>query len=192
MRVRHNKHDVRATGRARRGFTLVELMLVMFILSVLVALTVGVSWYVIEQGRKTETLNNQRRLMAAVDAYRKATNKLPYIRNTGDVDYNPNSSRPYDYDPDDHMTRLLKLLRGEYPRDNAVYEATKAMLGEGAGSLTSDAYGNSMVFLSNKGVGGNPVVISAGPDGVLGYERNLTEQQRQQYKKDNVYSDTSN
>ena len=149
MRVRHNKHDVRATGRVRRGFTLVELLLVMFILSVLVALTVGVSWYVIEQGRKTETLNNQRRLMAAVDAYRKATNRLPYIKNTGDVDHNPNSSRPYDYDPDQHMTRLLKLLRGEYPKDNAVYEATKAWLGDNAGSTSSDAYGKSMVFLSN-------------------------------------------
>jgi len=164
---------------------------VMFILSVLVALVVGVSWYVIEQARKTETLNNQRRFMGAVDAYRKVTNKLPYINRAGDVDYNPNSSRPYDYDPDQHMVRLLKLLRGEYPSNAAVAEATRAMLGESAGSITSDAYGNSMIFLSNKGVGGNPVIISAGPDGVFGYERDLSDQQREQYKKDNVRSDTS-
>jgi len=194
MMARGDKHDVQPAGLARRGFTLVELMLVMFLLSVLVAMVVGVSWYVIEQGRKTETLNHQRLFMAAVEAYRKVTGKLPYKRDFRDCDYNPNSNRPDDYDPDRHMARLVKLLRGESPRNDAVANdpTIKAMFGESGEAMTSDAYGKSMVFLSDKGVGGSPVVISAGPDGMFGLERGLTVEQRQQYKKDNVRSDTGN
>ncbi len=46
--------------------------------------------------------------------------------------------------------------------------------------------------LKDKGVGHNPVIISAGADGVFGYETNLTPQQQQQYRMDNIRSDTSN
>lgn len=189
MRAMHNKHNVRAAGAARRGFTLIELMMVMFILSVLVALVVGVSWYVIEQGRKIETLSSQRRLMGAIEAYRKATNKLPYRYRAGDVEYNPESN----YTPEAQMTKLLDVLRGKTPRNAVATEATKAMLGETGGSLTSDAYGKAMIYLSDKGVGGNPVIISAGPDEMFGLEKgSYTTQQREQYKKDNVRSDVSN
>jgi len=191
MRAEHSKHGVHKPGRVRRGFTLVELMLVMFILSVLVSLVVGVSWYVIEQSRKTETLDTQRRLMAVVDAYRKVTDKLPYYRTPGDRDYNPNGTS---YQPDEHMKELMEVLEGTSPKNDAVANdpTIKAMLGETANSMTSDAYGKSMIFLSDKGVGGNPVIISAGPDGVFGYEATLSPQQRQEYKEDNVRSDTSN
>jgi len=189
MRAKHSKHGVSQGKRVRRGFTLVELMLVMFILSVLVSLVVGVSWYVIEQSRKTETLDTQRRLMAVVDAYRKVTNKLPYYRTPGDRDYNPNGTS-YQKDPDEHMKRLMEVLEGKYNTTVANDSTIKAMLGETANSMTSDAYGKSMIFLSDKGVGGNPVIISAGPDGVFGYETGLADPQR--YKEDNIRSDTSN
>jgi prepilin-type N-terminal cleavage/methylation domain-containing protein len=187
MRARQNKHSVRAAGPARRGFTLVELMLVMFILSVLVALVVGVSWYVIQQARKAETISNQTRLMAAVEAYRKTTGKLPYDKQPYDADYNPNGPRDYHMEPEKHMKRLLLVLTGQIPKNPAAEKATKAWLGD---TSTNDAYGKSMVYFSDKGVGGKPVVISAGPDGVFGYEKNLADPQR--YKEDNIRSDTSN
>lgn len=136
--------------------------------------------------RKRETVNRQTRLILAIEAYRKATGALP------DADYNPYSSNPDQHDPAKEVALLLAKLRGEGP-DDPVYRATRPFLGDdGGASLTVDAYGNAMIFLKDKGVGGNPVMISAGPDGVFGYERNHTREQRQQYKKDNIFSDTSN
>ncbi len=192
MTIAQNKRAARHASRSRQGFTLVELMLVMFILSVLVALVVGVSSIVMEQTRKTETLDKQQRLMTIVEKYRKVTNHLPYISSPGDIDYDPYSNDSYQIEPEKHMERLYKVLRGQYPSDNQVKAAIEDLLDDSSISMTTDAYGKIMVFFSDKGAGGSPVIVSAGPDGVFGYERDIPEQQRSQYKEDNIRSDTTN
>ena len=179
MRTRHETHAARPAHPSRWGFTLVELLLVMFILSVLVGLIVGVSWYVIEQGRKQETLSNQKRLMAAIDAYRKVTGNVP------NVVYKPDLTSASD--PNQVMGLLLTTLSTGSP-NGPIDRATRPFLD---GVSTLDAYGKSMLYLYDGGVGGKPVIVSAGPDGVFGFEKEYKGNSilQKQYQKDNIRSD---
>jgi len=182
-----------------KAFTLVELMVVMFIMSVVAALVVGVSWYVIQQGRKSETRDKQRKLVEAINAYRKVTGHVP------DIDYGPDlansdtATPPRYKDKSRLMLALIQILWG-YSRpstytsnigspdyNSAEYKATRPWLGSGAMSLTSDAYGNTMLYLKNRGFGGTPRIVSAGPDKMFGDEIGLANPA--QYQSDNIYSD---
>lgn len=214
-RDRHNSESC-------AGFTLVELLLVMFVMSVLVALVVGVGTYVIDRARMEETVTTQTRILAAVAAYRNVTNRVP------DTASDPNTS----------LGQLITTLRaeenakewangtsyaaGDIARDNPdasywtcafahsapgqlftfaqaraanvtywkmhtlktkIYRATKPFLGEGTTVSTTDAYGVQMRYYSDRGLGGKPLILSAGPDGDFG---RLSEKRR----KDNIRSDT--
>lgn len=191
MRTKHETHAARPVRPSRWGFTLVELLLVMFILSVLVGLIVGVSWYVIEQGRKQETLSGQKRLMAAIDAYRKVTGSVP------NVVYKPDLTSSSD--PTLVMSLLLTCLRTGSPTgildvNSPLYRATLPFLGDDSHppiTPTTDAYGKSMLYLYDGGVGGKPVIVSAGPDGKFGYEKDYRGNStlQKQYQKDNIRSD---
>lgn len=198
MTTRHEIRAVRPERPSRWGFTLVELLLVMFILSVLVGLVVGVSWYVIEEGRKKETLSSQKKLMAAIDAYRKVMGKVP--DKAEGLLYEPdntNTSTPYKYNPDAQMQRLIVCLttgKGDgavLDVNSQIYKATHPFLGESSTGVTTDAYGKSMLYLCEGGVGGKPVIVSAGPDGIFGYEAayKTNPNMQKQYQKDNIRSD---
>jgi len=193
MTTRHDIRAVRPERPSRWGFTLVELLLVMFILSVLVGLVVGVSWYVIEEGRKKETLGSQKRLMAAIDAFRKVEGHVPGAIAAEGVSYEPDSSAADKWDPDKLMPRLIFVLSTGSPTGTVdvnlpLYRATRPFLD---GVSTTDAYGKSMLYLKDGGVGGKPVIVSAGPDGVFGYEKayKTNPTQQKQYQKDNIRSD---
>jgi prepilin-type N-terminal cleavage/methylation domain-containing protein len=185
-----------------RGFTLVELLLVMFILSVILALVVGVSWYVIEEGRKKETIVRQKNLLAAIDAFRKVTGHVPGEGglSTESIYFDPDNSVTYKYNASEIMARLINVLTtGSSSNTNpditsSIYKATSPFLGQASGTMITDAYGNSMLYIRDGGVGGKPVIISAGPDGKFGYggktdgsTTNVAANKQQQ--KDNIRSD---
>jgi prepilin-type N-terminal cleavage/methylation domain-containing protein len=202
MTTKHEVFSARPARPSRRGFTLVELLLVMFILSVLVALVVGVSWYVIEQGRKQETISNQKRLMAAIDAFRKVTGHVPGAIASERCTYNPASAVEDNYLPSKLMGNLIGVLSSGNPSstsgDNSspIYRATRPFIGDTGASMTNDAWGNAMVYLMDGGVGGRPVIVSAGSDGKFGYGgftdgKSYTPAQLAQFQKDNVRSDVN-
>jgi type II secretory pathway pseudopilin PulG len=181
-----------AARRSRRwAFTLVELLLVMFIMSVVASLVVGVSWYVIEQGRKAETVVKQKRLIEAIKAYTKVVGKAP------DLGKNPITKVPYE----DIAILHRKLLLGptadansgteNFDRNNIYYKATSPFLGnDDGGSLLADAYGKAMIYQKDKGFGGAPRIVSAGPDGYFGLstdEPGVVDALKCQ--RDNIYSD---
>lgn len=179
-------------GKTAKAFTLVELMVVMFIMAVVAALVVGVSWYVIEEGRKAETKAKMARLIEAINAYRKVTGKVPEIYY--DPSYN-NRDSSRQYNEQKCIQALLDVLKGNEPRTTGSgggqgpnegseeYKATKPWLGEDEGSsLTVDAYGKPMIYLMNGGHGGGPLIVSAGPDGYFG-DTGVESQ-----KRDNIYS----
>jgi prepilin-type N-terminal cleavage/methylation domain-containing protein len=172
---------VQRAGRPR-GFTLVELLLVMFVMSVLVALVVGVGSYVIEQERKEETIAWQNRYLAALEAYRNVTTFYPPT----DANLAPTVTPAKDAKYDFSMLLLLSYLQGSRAGDNLmktkINAATKSYMGEG-NPQTTDAYGNSMRYYADKGVGGKPLILSAGPDGDFG--ATITSK-----RTDNIRSDT--
>jgi len=161
-------------GRPARpgGFTLVELLLVMFVLSVLVALVVGVGSHVIEQARITETVQTQTTLLSAIDAYRRVTGHYP--------DEDPNA--------EGSIQRLMEVLQaaGDHSaRGEEIRKQVTPYLQAGAGSLQVDAFGNTMLYFAKRGIGGKPLILSAGPDGDFGHNPPDVTKQR-----DNIRSDT--
>jgi len=193
----------RPGARTQGGFTLVELLLVMFVLSVLVALVVGVGRYVIEEGRKQETITSQDRLMAAIAAYRKVTGEVPASdpNGYGNIDFLVTqlefNLEKEDLDPSvqpesDFRKRYPQLapkLWELFPAKAEIREATTPFLG-GAGEGTSfriDAYGKEMAYYADRGLGGMPVIISAGPDGQFGMGTGKEEEDK---REDNIRSDT--
>ena len=146
----------------------------MFVMSVLVALVVGVGSYVIEQGRKEETVATQDRLLSALAAYRRITGDVPR------VGYDPD-------EPDRNMNELISRLSGEGATNaklsEKIAEATRPYLGGAGGGRKNDAYGNVMRYFHNRGVGGTTLIESAGPDGDFGDED-------EDKRRDNIRSDT--
>jgi hypothetical protein len=108
------------------------------------------------------TRATQQRLMAAIDAYRKTTGAVP------DVVFDPDSSDPDKYMPARQVALLLAKLQGAGP-DDPVYKATRPFLGDDPERSTRDGYGKTMLYVKDGGVGGKPVILSAGPDGKFGY-----------------------
>jgi type II secretory pathway pseudopilin PulG len=167
----------------------VELLLVMFVMSVLVALVVSVGSYVIEQERKKETINTQDRWLAALEAYRNVTRKYPPT----DPNILPGGAQEKDYTYHGSMTGkhgLMQYLLGSMDPTLTpkILAATKAYLGEGSSGTmatlgVNDAYGNPMRYYMDKGLGGKPLILSAGPDGDFG----VTNQNK---RTDNIRSDT--
>ncbi|MFP4052372.1 MAG: type II secretion system protein [Phycisphaerae bacterium] len=128
------------------GFTLVELLVVMFIMSVIVALIVGVGKYVSDGAGTKQTRAAQAIVMRAIAAYHDQFKFYP------------------DVDTTKKLTDALEESE----------DAWKIMTGmgqdhfSGAGGMLTDGFGNEMRYKPKGGFGDRPVLISAGPDGVFG------------------------
>ena len=171
----------------RRGFTLVELLLVMFVMSALVALVVGVGSWVIDQGRIKETHGKQDRLLRAIDVYRKITGKVPPDRqdtnNDGKIDEQDA------YEPAQSIEALLRYVQptGGASLQKTIYEETLPYLSQGGTGYRMDAFNTQMRYYTSRGLGGKPLIVSAGPDGQFG---DGTTREAKEQRKDNVRSDT--
>ena len=154
-----------ARQRKRLAFTLIELLIVIGILALLVSLVVGVSAYVRGAGKRSETETIQAIIMTAIEAYRD--NAMP--RN-----YPPDTHAPYSTSGE----TLYRFLLGTHtaaPADLSGNPAVRAAseklveLPSGAAragwSTFFDGYDNPMRYEVAGGVGGRPVLISAGQDG---------------------------
>lgn len=139
------------------GFTLVELMLVIFVLAVLVAMVVGVGSYVMQQGKKNETLGKMDRLLAGIRAYANVTGEVP--------PEDPNGSGDIQY--------LMDGLAGKRVSGDLKEELRREVMdytGEHDDTLKYDAFGTRMLYFSARGLGGKPVLLSAGADTLFGDE----------------------
>ena len=171
-----------ASPDGRTGFTLVELLLVMFVLAVLVALVVGVGSYVIDEGRKAETLAKMNLLMAAIRTYHDVTETFP-------AHIDPNNPN----DPNYSIQALVDCLEGRFvdnrlaaeerkKRANAIRRVTRPFVDRIVGGSKVDAFESMMRYYPDRGAGGRPLILSAGPDGDFG-------DRRQDRREDNIRSD---
>jgi len=71
------KTTTRNARRAARAFTLIEMMVVIFILGVLVAMIVAVSSYVMDEAARRETESTQAMVLNIIDAFRDEFEKYP-------------------------------------------------------------------------------------------------------------------
>jgi len=136
----------------RSAFTLVELVVVIFIIAILVTLVVNVSRYVYDEGGRRQTRAIQEIVLEAIEAYHQVTDEYP---------------------PDDTGHPLLYYLKADGADENdraRIRNATGDILlklPEDAinGTDLVDGFGNAMQYEADQGAGGTPLLTSAGPDG---------------------------
>jgi len=131
----------------RPGFTLTEMMVVLFIMAIVLALAVGVSRYVMEKTGRDQTAATQKVLVQAIHKYHDENGEWP-DGNGGD-----NSGQT-----------LLTALKGCQPCKDVLNSLPDEALSAGDDAV-KDGFDKEMRYDSDGGRGGRPVLISAGPDG---------------------------
>ena len=132
-----------------------ELLVVLFIISILVSLVVGVAKYVYDEAGRKQTQTTQTIVMSAIEAFHDITG---------------------DY-PDGNIVDLVRSLKGDGvapPLDAEVKKEAGEKLLElpkdaldlsTTGATIRDGFGYDMQYERDGGLGGRPVLISPGPDG---------------------------
>jgi type II secretory pathway pseudopilin PulG len=158
----------------------VELTVVIAILAILLTLITSISGYVMRQGRERETADIQAIVLQAVEAYRDnhPNRDIPYDREKasdpaplpGDRPFTSANAlvnfltgfwaRPDSAIPPHAAVKAAKDILFELPKD--AWDGTNGLLPAGRGIL--DAWKTPMLYAPDEGLGGTPVLISAGPD----------------------------
>ncbi|MFP4106419.1 MAG: type II secretion system protein [Phycisphaerae bacterium] len=150
-----------ADRRARRAFTIIELLAVLVIIGILVALAVAVSTYLMDRAQEDATRGTMELTLQALDAFYEKTGEYP----------------PGDGGTDSGEV-LLEWLTGrtdDYPERSAPVKAAMGFLSrlpedaiglaeDNSGQRIVDGWGNPIRY-EKSGVGNTPRLISAGPDG---------------------------
>lgn len=155
------------------AFTLIELLVAIFIIAILISLVVAVAGYVYDEAARKQTQSIQNLTMRAVEAYYELIEEYP-------ADPNDLTGTP---DPNAVVMMLLNQLQARIlTTDSTQLENLKKRIKKATGPLLlelpsdaldlnndtiRDAFGNPMEYYRTGGLGGRPVLVSAGPDGLF-------------------------
>ena len=172
------------------AFTLIEMLVVIFILSILVTLVVGVGNYVYDEAGRKQTQATMAVLANTIDAFHEEFDKYPsdhlsldddvelcwYLTGHITVDSaDPNSQGAYAWlvggSPSNQQIIDLNNRITNVTRERLV-KLSKDAYASGASSTNAfrDGFGNPIRYNDDAGLGGRPVLISAGPDGLFGWD----------------------
>jgi len=142
----------------------------------------AVVWF--SSGPMDEAAITRRRhewLLAGIQAYEEVTGRVP-----------PEAAGPGGADPNDSVRVLLEHLTGRKAEDpneaRRIAEATGPHLGPSPERLIEDGYGRPMRYYATRGIGGRPVIVSAGADGEFG---DADDEKAMAAREDNIRSDVS-
>jgi type II secretory pathway pseudopilin PulG len=166
--------------------TLVELLVVMFVLAILTGLIVGVSRYLSGASYRQQTIATQAVVMGAIRTYRQARGVWP--AELDPIPAKPTDHKSWGHDMAGwlwsavHRSRVLRdqlLDEPESAKDlselrpssllalSAPQSAKNQYDPDSHWKVFADGYGNAMDYDETGSLDGRPVLISAGPDGSL-------------------------
>ncbi len=165
-----------------RGFTLIEMLMVILIIGILVALVAGVSAAIMRMGDIEHTKTDMQSIVAGVEVFREETGSYPD-------------------GPSDQLAAQLAAVPAAQKRIASLDKQT--LPNTNGGTSFRDRFGFDMLYVYDSaqrigpGPGGAPLLKSAGPDGKFGIESenpgNLSQgqwdAQKARWKKDNIRSD---
>ena len=163
----------RLSSTGRQAFTLIELMVVIFIIGILIALVVGVGKYVYDEAARKETESTLAIVVEAIEAFKSVVDHYP--ADTGVGSYPDYSDEALLYQLLETPDAVVVMREAQAVR---IVEACKAILltlpsDAYDGTALNDAYGGELEYDADGGFGGRPVVISRGPDGLLDTEDDI-------------------
>jgi len=139
-------------GHGSRGFTLVELLAVMLILTILLALVVGASRMIFQDVEREETLGTMRVIMSAISQYYETSDPKAY---------------PYPDDSGGSKNDWVKMLASNAEARKQIAGLGKSVWDPSKAAYFLDAWGNEIRYYRSAGLGGAPGLRSGGPDGKL-------------------------
>jgi type II secretory pathway pseudopilin PulG len=162
--------------RQRRGFTLAELVAALVALMIFVSLASAVDRYVREDALRRQAIATLRTAMDALEAYRMCPRGEPHSQAAvaQSAAAQPVATQSattqvaaggYPPSSDDGRS-LLAALRSCRACDEPLARLSERALRDAAVAIT-DPYGQPLRYLSDGGIGGRPVLISAGPDRIF-------------------------
>jgi len=147
------------------AFTLVEMLVAVFVIAILVTVVVGVSGHVVRRSAVEHTRSSMEVISAAIDAYHRVTSSYPAepaevsvpLPGWGKRDWQAYMRGKRLYDCLMGVSRTQKILQ-TLPRD--AFKSPR-----GGNTTFADGFGKYVDYLSSKGPKGTPLLLSAGLDG---------------------------
>lgn len=156
------------TDKLAGGFTLVEMLVAVFVIALLVTVMVGVSGIVVRRSGVTHTRATMKVIGRALDAYREVAGHDPF--EPASVRPAPPGWRARDWQAYMRGKGLYDSLMG-VPRAQGILQSLPrdAFKSPRGGNRTfADGFGKYMDYLGSKGLKGAPLLLSAGLDGDFG------------------------
>jgi prepilin-type N-terminal cleavage/methylation domain-containing protein len=181
---------------SRRGFTLIEVLVVVVIIMILAAIGVGLGVKFYSAGKEEQTKTTLRVIMNAVHVYQEQAGVYPVYDNTYHPTENPALTIP--------VLRIHKTNSSgqEFSTYTKFVEKIKDLDTNTVGIVLLPASGNpqdaifvfrdgegrTIRYVSAGGLGGTPVVLSPGEDG-MSYFDDGSAAEKEKWGKDDVRSD---
>lgn len=160
--------DRRTPGR--KAFTLVEMLVVVFVIAILVTIVVGVSRVVISRAAKDQTIIRMKVILGAVDAFHELTGSYPSDGDPATFPPKPTvgwTDRDWEaYQRGKHLYKQLYAI--PHARAKLSPLGKDAILSISEGLVFVDGFRKYMAYFRDQGAGGTPLVVSAGADGDFG------------------------
>ena len=162
-----------AAARSRRGFTLIELMAVIVIIAILVALIFSVGLYLRHDSGNKVTLATLDILSVAIEAFHAETGKMPEEANVSgaatEIEAAITRSKYLGAQLLSARSSNERLIH--LPQDAIRSHPTNGKLEPSQFLCFQDGFERPIDYRKEKGMGGAPMLISAGPDGKFGYTK---------------------
>jgi len=162
-----------------RGFTLIEMIIVVMIIAILVTIVVGVSKLVTGRAASDKTRMYMQTIMLAIDAYRESTGSYPAEETN--IPEKPDdwhwASRDWSaFCRNKKLYQQLIAVPAAKKRLSALpNDAVRNIYGE---NVFIDAFEMMMEYFINKGIGETPLLVSAGADRTFGTEDDIRSDNR--------------